>query len=60
VFSILRPPSQWQCIETMVDNCPVHGSRFGKDGLCVMGPAKAGLPPMNESGEAIQQEARGE
>jgi len=44
----------------MVDNCPVHGSRFGKDGLCVMGPAKAGLPPMNESGEAIQQEARGE
>jgi hypothetical protein len=32
----------------------VHGSRFSKDGVCVMGPAKGNLQPMDESGKQLQ------
>lgn len=39
-------------------DCPIHGSRFSADGVCVMGPAKAGLTPMNEDSESRQSEAR--
>ena len=35
----------WNHAEQSWD-CPVHGSRFGYDGVCVMGPAKAGLTPV--------------
>lgn len=62
-FSALCPHLKgvvcWNNVEKSFD-CPVHGSRFGKDGVCVMGPAKAGLSPLNESGQAKQQEARAE
>ncbi len=35
----------------------VHGSRFFKDGVCVMGSSKAGLSPVDEDGRAFQAEA---
>lgn len=38
-------------------DCPIHGSRFSKDGVCVMGPSKAGLSPEDESGENTQKRA---
>ena len=47
----------WNDAEKSWD-CPVHGSRFSKDGVCVMGPAKAGLPPVDAAGEQSQKEAR--
>lgn len=34
----------WNPAEKSFD-CPVHGSRFSKDGDCLIGPAKAGLAP---------------
>ena len=37
--------------------CPVRGSRFSKDGLQVMGPAKENLPLVDETGKATQQQA---
>ena len=38
----------WNDAEKSWD-CPIHGSRFSKDGICVMGPAKAGLTPADET-----------
>lgn len=32
----------WNVAEKTFD-CRVHGSRFSKEGTCVMGPAKTGL-----------------
>ncbi|CAK7205724.1 hypothetical protein SEUCBS139899_008503 [Sporothrix eucalyptigena] len=32
----------WNAVEKSFD-CPVHGSRFSNEGVCVMGPAKANL-----------------
>ena len=59
-FSALCPHLQgvvcWNRTEESWD-CPIHGSRFSKDGVQVMGPAKAGLGPADGAGEAIQQEA---
>ena len=59
-FSALCPHLKgvvcWNNVEKSWD-CPVHGSRFDKDGICVMGPAKAGLPAMDEAGESIQKQA---
>ena len=36
-------------------DCPVHGSRFSKDGIQIMGPSKAGLNSMDGEGEASQK-----
>ena len=59
-FSALCPHLQgvvcWNKTEESWD-CPIHGSRFSKDGVQVMGPAKAGLGPADEAGEAKQQQA---
>ena len=46
----------WNTTEKSWD-CPVHGSRFSKDGVQLCGPAKMGLEPANESGEQMQQQA---
>ena len=60
-FSALCPHLQgvvcWNDAEKSWD-CPVHGSRFSKDGVCVMGPAKAGLVPADQNAEESQKEAR--
>ncbi|KAK5174512.1 uncharacterized protein LTR77_001592 [Saxophila tyrrhenica] len=59
-FSALCPHMKgvicWNGVEKSWD-CPVHGSRFSKDGVCVMGPAKGHLNPADESGEKLQSEA---
>ena len=34
-------------------DCPVHGSRFSKDGTQVMGPAAGNLPPLDKSQQAL-------
>jgi glycine/D-amino acid oxidase-like deaminating enzyme/nitrite reductase/ring-hydroxylating ferredoxin subunit len=36
-------------------DCPIHGSRFSPDGIQVIGPAKAGLSPFDESTKARQE-----
>ena len=46
----------WNKTEQSWD-CPIHGSRFARDGPQIMGPAKAGLAPLDEAGEAKQQQA---
>ncbi|KAF1965922.1 FAD dependent oxidoreductase [Bimuria novae-zelandiae CBS 107.79] len=46
----------WNSAEKSWD-CPVHGSRFSKDGVQIIGPAKAGLTPENDSGEKLQKRA---
>ncbi|KAK4623715.1 Putative Rieske 2Fe-2S iron-sulfur protein [Fulvia fulva] len=45
----------WNRTEKSWD-CPVHGSRFSKDGVCVMGPAKGNLSPFDEN--AKQEQAK--
>lgn len=35
----------WNALEKSFD-CPVHGSRFSTEGKCLIGPAKAGLSPV--------------
>ena len=59
-FSALCPHLQgvvcWNGTEESWD-CPVHGSRFSKDGVQVMGPAKAGLGAADEEGGVRQQQA---
>jgi len=59
-FSALCPHLKgvvcWNGLEKSWD-CPVHGSRFSKDGICITGPAKAGLSPVDEDGRAMQAEA---
>ena len=56
-FSALCPHMQgvvcWNAAEKSFD-CPVHGSRFSKDGVCVEGPAKAHLSPSDEAGKKAQ------
>ncbi|KAL9097636.1 MAG: hypothetical protein Q9163_006337 [Psora crenata] len=46
----------WNNAEKSWD-CPVHGSRFSKDGVCIMGPAKMGLSPADEAGAQAQKQA---
>lgn len=57
-FSALCPHMQgvvcWNPIERSFD-CPVHGSRFSKDGICVQGPAKGNLNPVDDAAGAAQQ-----
>lgn len=59
-FSALCPHMKgvvcWNSAEKSWD-CPVHGSRFSKDGVQLIGPAKAGLEPADASGQALQDEA---
>lgn len=59
-FSALCPHLKgvvcWNGTEGSWD-CPVHGSRFGRDGVQIMGPAKAGLGAVDEEGGARQEEA---
>lgn len=61
-FSALCPHMKgvvcWNGLEKSWD-CPVHGSRFGKDGIAVMGPAKGNLPPADEAAEGLQEQASG-
>lgn len=56
-FSALCPHMKgvvcWNGMEKSWD-CPVHGSRFSKDGVCVMGPAKGNLGPSDDSGQQLQ------
>ncbi|RHZ46521.1 FAD-dependent oxidoreductase [Aspergillus thermomutatus] len=47
----------WNNVEKSWD-CPVHGSRFSCDGVCIEGPAKANLTPMDEFARSKQQEAQ--
>jgi glycine/D-amino acid oxidase-like deaminating enzyme/nitrite reductase/ring-hydroxylating ferredoxin subunit len=62
-FSALCPHMKgvvcWNTAEKSWD-CPVHGSRFSKDGVQIMGPAKAGLQAEDEAGESSQKRALGE
>jgi glycine/D-amino acid oxidase-like deaminating enzyme/nitrite reductase/ring-hydroxylating ferredoxin subunit len=59
-FSALCPHMKgvvcWNGTEKSWD-CPVHGSRFSKDGICIQGPAKANLTPVDEQGKAAQDQA---
>ncbi|KAL1839262.1 hypothetical protein VTJ49DRAFT_1699 [Mycothermus thermophilus] len=61
-FSALCPHMKgvvcWNHVEKSFD-CPVHGSRFSKDGVCVNGPAKMNLSPADKEGEGDQQYAEG-
>jgi glycine/D-amino acid oxidase-like deaminating enzyme/nitrite reductase/ring-hydroxylating ferredoxin subunit len=56
-FSALCPHLKgvicWNALEKSWD-CPVHGSRFSKDGICVQGPAKGNLHPTDEAGRKAQ------
>jgi Rieske Fe-S protein len=45
----------WNRTEKSWD-CPVHGSRFSKDGVCITGPAKANLRPADDSGKKLLDE----
>lgn len=59
-FSALCPHLKgvvcWNTAEKSWD-CPVHGSRFSKDGAQLCGPSKAGLEPADEAGEKSQARA---
>ncbi|RAL11229.1 FAD-dependent oxidoreductase [Aspergillus homomorphus CBS 101889] len=44
----------WNDTEKSWD-CPVHGSRFSCDGVCIEGPAKANLTPMDEFAKREQR-----
>ncbi|KAK3314219.1 FAD dependent oxidoreductase-domain-containing protein [Apodospora peruviana] len=61
-FSALCPHLKgvvcWNAAEKSFD-CPVHGSRFSKEGICVSGPAKANLSPEDEAGKTTQGTAVG-
>jgi len=57
-FSALCPHMHgivcWNDDEKSFD-CPVHGSRFSKDGMAICGPTKGGLNAWNEEGKAKQE-----
>ncbi|KAG9500508.1 hypothetical protein J7337_008988 [Fusarium musae] len=48
----------WNTTEKSFD-CPVHGSRFSREGICVMGPSKGNLDPVDEAGKADQENVAG-
>ncbi|KAI9035153.1 FAD-dependent oxidoreductase [Aspergillus affinis] len=45
----------WNAAEKSWD-CPVHGSRFSCDGVCVQGPANSNLKPLDGFSKSKQQE----
>jgi len=49
----LKAVVSWNGTEQSWD-CPVHGSRFSKDGHCVIGPAKMNLQPEDDAGRKSQ------
>ncbi|KAF5005424.1 hypothetical protein FDECE_8128 [Fusarium decemcellulare] len=57
-FSALCPHMKgvvcWNATEKSFD-CPVHGSRFSSEGICVMGPAKGNLEPMDDVSKKDQE-----
>lgn len=59
-FSALCPHLKgvvcWNRTEKSWD-CPVHGSRFSKEGVCINGPAKMDLDPVDELGGMLQEDA---
>ncbi|KAF4980548.1 hypothetical protein FZEAL_3483 [Fusarium zealandicum] len=61
-FSALCPHLKgvvcWNATEKSFD-CPVHGSRFSREGICVMGPSKGNLEPMDESATRDQESVAG-
>ncbi|KAF5986057.1 oxidoreductase [Fusarium bulbicola] len=48
----------WNTTEKSFD-CPVHGSRFSREGICVMGPSKRNSDPVDEPGKADQENVAG-
>ena len=46
----------WNADEKSFD-CPVHGSRFSKEGICLIGPSKGNLQPMDDGGKKMVKEA---
>ncbi|KAI9698857.1 MAG: hypothetical protein M1820_007364 [Bogoriella megaspora] len=46
----------WNKAEKSFD-CPVHGSRFSKEGICVVGPAKGNLSPKDDGSKGRQMRA---
>ncbi|QGI65445.1 hypothetical protein CEK26_009395 [Fusarium fujikuroi] len=48
----------WNTTEKSFD-CPVHGSRFSREGICVIGPSKGNLDPVDEAGKADQENVAG-
>lgn len=59
-FSALCPHMKgvicWNPDEKSWD-CPVHGSRFGKDGVNIMGPATGNLQPADEASEQVLKQS---
>ncbi|PWY67121.1 gamma-glutamylputrescine oxidoreductase [Aspergillus sclerotioniger CBS 115572] len=57
-FSAVCPHSRavlnWNQTEKSWD-CPVHGSRFSCDGVCVQGPSKSNLTPINDLAKREQR-----
>lgn len=49
----MRGIVRWNDTEKSWD-CPVHGSRFSCDGVCIEAPAKSNLAPFNESASTRQ------
>ncbi|KAK3640933.1 hypothetical protein LTR56_011583 [Elasticomyces elasticus] len=45
----------WNRTEKSWD-CPVHGSRFSKDGLLLIGPAKGNLQPADADAKGLQEQ----
>lgn len=56
-FSALCPHMKgvvcWNAAERSFD-CPVHASRFSKEGICVMGPAKGNLEKVDGPDRTIK------
>lgn len=59
-FSALCPHLKgvvcWNATEKSFD-CPVHGSRFSNEGVCLIGPAKANLSPEDPAARLAQEAA---